>query len=198
MKLTPNAIMLRMCTVFFLAAAAGLTVLSQAVGIIAAYGGATATALWATTVVTAVIACARISGGWLVDRFFVPFVSAAAHIVALTGTIILSLWPSPATSVVALMLIGAGYGLVSGSTAGGVAVYWPKPMYGRITGRIYIAWCVAAVTLPVLAGHLFDLTGGYRTTALIAGCGNVLGCAVALGLPRRKMGQQGATLVAQT
>jgi MFS family permease len=184
-----TAITIRLCIVFFLAAAAGLTVLSQAVGIIAAYGGATAMALWATTGITAVIACGRVSGGWLVDRFLVPFVSAGAHIAALAGTIILSIWPSPATAVLALVMIGAGYGLVSGSTGGAVAVYWPKAMYGIIASRIYIAWCVAAVTLPVLAGHLFDLTGGYRTAILIAGCGNLLGCIVALGLPRRRMGQ---------
>jgi OFA family oxalate/formate antiporter-like MFS transporter len=184
-----TGITLRLCAVFFLAAAAGLTVLSQAVGIIAAYGGATAMALWATTAITAVIACGRISGGWLVDRFLVPYVSASAHSVALTGTVILSIWPFPEIAVVALILIGAGYGLVSGSTAGAVAVYWPKPMYGKIAGRVYIAWCVAAVTLPVLAGHLFDLTGGYRATVIIAGCGNLLGCVVALGLPHRRMGQ---------
>ena len=184
-----TAIVLRLCVVFFLAAAAGLTVLSQAVGIIAAYGGATATALWATTGITGVIACGRISGGWLVDRFLVPFVSAGAHILALTGTVILSIWPSPMVAVLALALIGGGYGLVSGSTAGAVAVYWPKTMYGQIVSRIYIAWCVAAVSLPVLAGHLFDLTGGYRATVIIAGCGNLLGCVVALGLPRRRMRQ---------
>lgn len=184
-----TAITLRLCVVFFLAAAAGLTVLSQAVGIIAAYGGATATALWATTGITAVIACGRISGGWLVDRFLVPFVSAGAHILALTGTIILSVWPSPVIAVLALVMIGGGYGLVSGSTGGAVAVYWPKTMYGQIVSRIYIAWCVAAVTLPVLAGHLFDLTGGYRATVIIAGCGNLLGCIAALGLPHRRMGQ---------
>ena len=188
-------ITIRLCIVFFLAAAAGLTVLSQAVGVIAAYGGATATALWATTGITAVIACGRVSGGWLVDRFLVPFVSAFAHIVALTGTIILSIWPSPVIAVLALMLIGGGYGLVSGSTGGAIAVYWPKTMYGTIASRIYIAWCVAAVTLPVLAGHLFDLTGGYRTTVIIAGCGNLLGCIVALGLPRRKMGQPAETSI---
>jgi OFA family oxalate/formate antiporter-like MFS transporter len=182
------AITIRLCIVFFLAAAAGLTVLSQAVGIIAAYGGETAMALWATTIITAVIACGRVSGGWLVDRFLVPFVSAFAHVVALTGTVVLSIWPSPTVAVIALMMIGLGYGLVSGSTGGAVAVYWPKPMYGAIVSRIYIAWCVAAVTLPVLAGHLFDLTGGYSATVLIAGCGNLCGCIVALGLPRRRMG----------
>ena len=180
--------MLRICTVFFLAAAAGLTVLSQAAGIIAAYGGEPSTALWATTLITAVIASGRISGGWLVDRFLVPFVSASAHALALSGTVLLSVWPSPLAAIVSLCLIGLGYGLVSGSTAGSVAIYWPRPMYGRIAGRVYIAWCVAAVTLPVLAGHLFDLTGGYKAAMVIAGVGNFVGCVVALGLPRRRMG----------
>ena len=174
----------RLCAVFFLAAAAGLTVLSQAAGIIAAYDGAASLALWATTGITAAIACARVSGGWLVDRFPVPFVSCAAHAIALTGTVILTLWPVPLVAVAALAMIGTGYGLVSGSTAGGIAVYWPKTEYGFVASKIFIAWCVAAVTLPVLAGHLFDLTGGYRATILIAGCGNFLGCAIALGLPR--------------
>lgn len=183
-----TAILLRICAVFFLAAAAGLTVLSQAVGIIVAYGGSGLLALWAATAITAIIGCGRISGGFLVDRLFVTFVSAGAHGLALAGTAILTLWPVPEVAVLAMAMIGLGYGLVSGSTAGAIAVYWPKPMYGRIAGRVYIAWCVAAVTLPVLAGHLFDLTGGYRATVLIAGAGNLAGCVIALGLPKRRMG----------
>ena len=31
-----------------------------------------------------------------------------------------------------------------------------------------LAWCLAAVSLPVLAGYLFDRTGGYGTPVLIA------------------------------
>ena len=178
-----TALLLRLCAVFFLAAAAGLTVLGQAAGIIAAYGGETTLAIWATTAITAVIALGRIGGGWLVDRFPVPAVSTTAHAIALSGAAALSVWPTPGVAVLGLGMIGLGYGLVSGSTAGGVAVYWPKPVYGRIAGRIYIAWCVAAVTLPVLAGHLFDLTGGYRAAMLIAGCGNLAGMVIAWGLP---------------
>lgn len=188
-----RAIMFRLCAVFFLAAAAGLTVLSQAAGIVAAYGGGAAAAIWAATGITAVIGCGRLSGGWLVDKMLVPFVSAGAHLVALAGTVALTIWPSPEVAVLALSLIGLGYGLVSGSTAGAIAVYWPKPMYGQVAGRVYIAWCVAAVTLPVLAGHLFDLTGGYRATVMIAGCGNLAGCVLALGLPRRRMGEATAS-----
>jgi OFA family oxalate/formate antiporter-like MFS transporter len=180
-----TGVFLRLSAVFFLAAAAGLTVLSQAAGIIAAYGGDTATALATTTAITGAIACARLAGGWLVDRFAVPFVAACAHGLAMTGAVLLTIWPEPLVAALALGMIGTGYGFVSGCTAGGIAVYWPPAEYGRIAGRIYIAWCVAAVTLPVLAGYLFDITRSYGAAVVIAGCGNLLGLAIALGLPRR-------------
>ncbi|WP_178130634.1 nitrate/nitrite transporter [Reyranella sp. CPCC 100927] len=172
-------------TAFFLAAAAGLTVLSQAAGIIVAYGGSTAMALGATTAITGAIAAARLGGGWLVDQFPIPVVMAAAHVLALAGTITLTLWPTPLVSLATLAMIGMGYGFISGSTAGAVAFYWPSSDYGRIASRLYIAWCTAAVTLPVLAGHLYDLSGGYRLAVIIAGAGNLLGIVVACFLPRQ-------------
>ena len=181
-----GATFVRLSTVFFLAAAAGLTVLSQAKEIVVAYGGNAATAVATTTAIAAAIACARLSGGFLVDRFPIPFVAAGAHSLALCGAVILSLWPRPETAAIALGMIGVGYGFVSGTTAGGVALYWPPFEYGRIAARTNIAWCCAALSLPVLAGRLFDLTGTYTTTVLIAGCGNLLGIIVALGLPRAR------------
>ena len=67
-------------------------------------------------------------------------------------------------------------------------MYWGAAQYGRITGRLYVAWCVAAVTLPVVAGRLFDLSGGYAGAVAIAAAGNVLGFAIAAGLARRPAG----------
>ena len=103
--------------VFFLAASAGLMVLSQAAGIIAAYGGAAALAISGTTFIAATIAIARLSGGWMVDWLTIPAVAACAHTVALVGNVALTLWPGPELSVVALMLVGVGYGIISGVTA---------------------------------------------------------------------------------
>ena len=175
----------KLSATFFLAASAGLMVLSQAREIVATYGGATALAVAATTVLTGAIAAARIAGGWLVDRFSVPRVMCAAHALALCGVALLTLFPAPVTAVLGLGMIGVGYGFVSGSTAGGIGIYWPPTDYGRIAGRTYIAWCLAAISLPVLAGHLFDLTHSYVTAVLIAGCANVLGMATALTIPKR-------------
>jgi OFA family oxalate/formate antiporter-like MFS transporter len=178
-------VFLKLWTVFFLAAAAGLTVLSQAAGMIAAYGGSTPLALFATTYITGCIAAARLSGGWLVDRFAIPHVMAGAQAFALSGSVVLTLWPGPLVSMFTLAMSGMGYGFISGSTAGAVALYWSAAFYGRVASRLYIAWCAAAVSLPVLAGRLFDLTGGYHSAVIIAGAGNLVGIAVALTLPRQ-------------
>jgi MFS family permease len=175
---------LKLSATFFLAAAAGLMVLSQAREIVAAYGGAAALAVGATTGITGAIALARISGGWLVDRLAVPSVMCAAHALALCGGLLMTLLPAPLTAVVGLGMIGLGYGFVSGATAGGIGIYWRPADYGRVAGRTYIAWCLAAVSLPVLAGYLFDMTRAYGTAVLIAAGANVAGMAMALTLPQ--------------
>ena len=54
-----------------------------------------------------------------------------------------------------------------------------------MAGRLYIAWCGAAIGLPVLAGTLFDRTGSYASTVWVAAGINVLGMLVAGRLPAR-------------
>jgi len=176
----------RLWLVFFLAASSGLMALSQGAGMITAYGGAAMFAVYGTTLITAVVAAARITGGWMVDALAIPRVAAGAHAVSLAGALALVLWPSPIMAVLALTLVGLGYGLISGITAGAIAVYWSRAFYGRMASRLYIAWSAAAIVLPIAAGRLYDLTQGYGTAMLIAAAGNVLGILVALGLPRRQ------------
>ena len=179
----------KLVVVFFLAASAGLMVLSQAAGMVVAFGAGKSASLLATTGITAAIAVARLLGGWLIDRLPVPFVAASAQALALCAAIALTVMPSADLAILALGLISVGYGLISGVTAGAVASYWPKAEYGRIAGRTYIAWCLAAISLPVLAGHLFDVTGGYAMSIKVAGMANLLAVLVALSLPWQKRAQ---------
>lgn len=174
---------LLLAVVFFLAAAAGLTVLSQAAAIVQAYGGAIALAVGATTFVTGAVAAARIAGGWLVDHFAVARVGIGAHACSLAGAALLAGLPTPEVAALALALIGAGYGVVSGLSAGAIAQYWHRNRFGLVASRLYIAWCAAAITLPVLAGALFDRTGSYAPVAWIAAGINVVGMLVASRLP---------------
>ncbi len=173
-----------LASVFFLAAAAGLMVLSQAAAIVQAYGGLAALAVGATTFITGAVGAARITGGWLVDHFAVARVAVGAHLCSLAGALLLSLLPSPLIAALALALIGIGYGIVSGLAAGAIPQYWHKNQFGVIASRLYIAWCAAAVSLPVLAGALFDRTGSYASAVWIAGGINVLGMLAGRLLPR--------------
>jgi OFA family oxalate/formate antiporter-like MFS transporter len=182
----------RLWLIFFLAASSGLMVLSQAAGIIAAYGGATALAVTGTTLITGLIAAARLGGGWMADWLSIPTVAAGAHLLAVVGGLALTFWPGPVVAVIGLALVGIGYGLVSGLTAAAVAAYWRLALYGRIASRIYIAWSAAAILLPIVAGRLFDVTGGYGAAVLVAAAGNALGVLVAFGLPRQAPASRGA------
>ena len=172
--------------VFFLAASAGLMVMSQAAGIVQSYGGGTQFSIGATAFITGMIASARITGGWLMDRFSLRQVMGAAHIWSLTGATLLTLWPGPNTALLGLTMVGMGYGFVSGSAAGGIAMLWPAQQFGLVASRLYIGWCIAAVCLPVLAGWLFDWTNSYRSSIWIAAAVNVAGILLATRLPARK------------
>jgi len=174
---------LLLAALFFLAAAAGLMVMSQAAGIVQAYGGRTAVAVGATTFITGAVGAARIAGGWLTDRFAIPRVAIGSQLFAFCGAILLSLWPGPFMAVPALAMIAMGYGVVSGLTAAAIARYWGANAFGRVAGRLYIAWCLAAVSLPVLAGWLYDRTGGYEPAVLIAGGLNLAAAFASLFLP---------------
>jgi MFS family permease len=171
-------------SVFFLAASAGLMVLSQAAAIVQAYGGAAALAVGATTFITGAVGAARIAGGWLVDRFGARRVGAGAHLCSLAGALVLGAQPAPPVAALALGLIGIGYGIVSGLVAGAIAQYWHRNRFGFVASRLYIAWCAAAVSLPVLAGWLFDRSASYAAAVWIAAAINVLGLLLAQGLPR--------------
>lgn len=173
----------RLFAVFFLAASAGLMVMSQAAGILQAYGARSLFALGGTTFITGAIAAARIGGGWLVDRYSVPRVACVAHLIALSGSAVLLTWPGPGVAVVAMTLIGCGYGFISGLTAGAIARYWHRNAFGRVAGQMYIAWCIAAISLPVLAGWLYDRTQGYAGAMLVAAVVNMIGALMALSLP---------------
>ena len=78
-----------------------------------------------------------------------------------------------------------GRWLIAEQRADGARTARPQAAFGHVAGRTYIAWCLAAVSRPVVAGTLFDMTHRYDTAVLIAAGANVAGMAMALTMPRR-------------
>src|SRR5262249_51519007 len=116
----------------------------------------------------------------------IPTVAGGAHTLALAGNVALTLWPGPGMSVLALTLVGLGYGVISGVTAAGVAAYWRRALYGRVASRLYTAWAAAAVVLRIAAVCFFDLPRGYGAAVLMAGGANLLGGMGGFPLPQQK------------
>jgi len=184
------ALFFKLAAVFTLAASAGLMVMSQAAGILQAYGAGLGAALAGTTVMTGAIAAARILGGWLVDYLEVRKVMAAAQLWALSGALLLSVVPQPLAAVTGLSMIGMGYGLISGASAAAIAQWWPMSQFGRIAGRLYIGWCLAAIGLPLIAAALYDASGNYKAAIVLAGAFNTLAMLLALRLMPARVSAQ--------
>lgn len=187
-----DPVFIRLFAVFFFAASAGLMVLGQAAAMLHAYGSGAAMAAAATTFITGSIAATRLGGGWLVDRWPMHRVAAGANLWALSGAVLVTVLATPWSALVGLAMIGMGYGVMSGASAGYLPQLWARDLFAALAARLYVAWCAAAVVLPVLAGWLFDLTGGYQAAVLVAAAGNLAGAWFARRLPSPEKKRGGA------
>jgi MFS family permease len=168
---------------FLLGAAAGLMAISQAAGIVVAYGGLAGLAVVGTTLVAAGNGSGRLAGGWLCDHVPVRRVVMSAHLIAAAALAALALLPAAAVAVAALALVGLSYGLLSGAYPAALGFYYGTVNYGRMMGRLITAWGVAGLSAPWIAGAIFDVTGGYGLAVGLALSGALLAALVSLRLP---------------
>lgn len=168
---------------FALAACAGLMSLSQSAVIVAAYGGALAQAVFGTATVAAAATLGRVLGGLAVDHLRPKTVILGAQGFGAVALASVLAWPSPAMSVAAMSGACLGYGLLSGAYAAAMARYYGPGMFGRMTGRLYTAWGVAALVGPSIAGWVFDRSGGYGLAIGLGAAAMAAGCALSLLLP---------------
>jgi MFS family permease len=115
--------------------------------------------------------------GWLLDHWSLRRVGMLMHVLLITGTAALFVvMGSPSLS--ALVVYGVTFGLM----IGGSDVFFVAFVRDRFphvgVGFQYSTWYFVELgTLlmaPVIAGHIFDVVGNYRTTL-----GALVGCAVA-------------------
>ena len=133
-----------------------------------------------TLVVVGLAAIAgRLISGFLLDRFFAPYLAAAIFLIPLVGTIVL-LTGITATALVLVVAVCLGFGLGAEVDVIGFLVgrYFGLRRYGEIYGYVFAAFTIGSGVGPYLLGLCFDLTGSYKP-AIVASCGILL---VASGL----------------
>ncbi|MFC0407116.1 MFS transporter [Roseomonas elaeocarpi] len=136
-----------------------------------------------TSVIGIGVLVGRILAGYVVDRFFAPYVAAVMFAAAAGGCALLALG-GVAMAPVAALMIGLSLGAEVDLMAYLTARYFGMNRYAFLYGIIYALFSLGGAIGPALAGVSFDATGGYAAV-LWGVILLLLAAAVALGrLPR--------------
>ena len=103
----------------------------------------------------------RLMTGWLLDRFFAPYVSFALLATAAFGMFLLSGAQSFAIGALAAACIGFGMGGESDVTPYLFSRYFGLRSFSTLYGFTWTSTGIAAAIGPILMGRAFDATGSY-------------------------------------
>jgi MFS family permease len=126
----------------------------------------------------------RVLVGWLLDRFFGPWVALAVNGVTALGIFLLARAGGFYAGCLAAALIGIGAGGEAAITPYLLTRYFGLRAFSTLYGLTWTFYAAAGAIGPVILGRTFDLTGSYSSllTVLAAALGVV--AATNLLLPR--------------
>lgn len=134
----------------------------------------------------------RLVTGWLIDRFFAPYVSFALLIAAALGTFLLSGAASLATGILGATLIGFSMGGEADVIPYLVARYFGLRSFSVLYALTWTFYAVAGAIGPVLMGKAFDATGSYAALLLWLAVATLVIAPLMLLLPRYAKPDAGA------
>lgn len=141
------------------------------------------TARWASLALssTAAFAAAGTLGlGWLADRWSLTKVGVLEHGLLATGILGLIIFAHSGSALALIVHV-----VCFGAAIGGCDIFWTTLLKYRVGERTlaygYGVWyffvVITLLIAPVVAGHLYDLSGSYTTAVLV-----LLGAAIAAGV----------------
>jgi predicted MFS family arabinose efflux permease len=126
----------------------------------------------------------RLGTGWLLDRFFAPWVSFALLVMAALGVYLLSSAASLELGVLAAVLIGFSMGGEADVIPFLVARYFGLRSFSVLYALTWTFYAIAGAIGPVLMGKAFDASGSYATLLLWIAGSIVVVAPLMLVLPR--------------
>jgi MFS family permease len=127
----------------------------------------------------------RLTTGFLLDRYFAPYVAVLMLGVASIGIFTLTTAATATTALMGTALIGYGLGSEADVIPYLIARYFGRKHFAALYGLTWTAYAVGGATGPVVVGHFYDRYGMYQPrliAALALTC--VAGAALSLLLPR--------------
>ncbi|MEO5820548.1 MAG: MFS transporter [Vicinamibacteraceae bacterium] len=134
----------------------------------------------------------RLATGWLLDRFFAPWVSFALLALAALGTFLLSSASSLAAGVTAAVLIGFSMGGEADVIPFLVARYFGLRSFSVLYALTWTFYAIAGAIGPVLMGKAFDASGSYTTLLIWIAVSILVVAPLMLVLPRYEMARKPA------
>jgi len=107
------------------------------------------------------IVVARIAIGYLIDRFFAPFVAAICFLVSAIGVSLLATGAIDALAFVAAVFIGFSMGAEMDMLAFLTGRYFGVENFGQVYGILFTSFLIGTSIGPVVYGMAYESTGSY-------------------------------------
>ena len=111
----------------------------------------------------------RLMSGYLLDRFFAPYVTAVLFLLPLVGVSILAAGAGGSAPLLAAITLGFGLGAEVDVIGFMVSRYFGLRAYGEIYGCLFAIFTVGTGLGPVLMGLSFDATRSYNGALTVFG-----------------------------
>ncbi len=133
----------------------------------------------------------RIVVGWLLDRFFGPYVAFAVNAVTALGIFTLAHADSFAAGGLAAAFIGIGAGGEAAITPYLLTRYFGLRAFSTLYGFTWTFYAAAGAIGPVILGHTYDATGSYTSLLVILAAALGLMAVTNFVLPRYEVSSAG-------
>ena len=151
----------RMATIFFLVGLFITAVIVHLIPMLIERGVSPGKAAAAQSMLGLSLIFGRVFAGYLMDRFFAPYVSVAFLVGPAIGLAMLASGASGADAYIAVVLVGLAIGAEFDVMSFLTSRYFGLRSFGLLFGVFYAALELGAGIGPVLMGYCHDLTGEY-------------------------------------
>ncbi|MGB0847603.1 MAG: MFS transporter [Thiolinea sp.] len=172
-------LVLQLWLAYGLAVTAGLMAIGHATGI-AQKGGVDPAWILIAPVVLAIFNMAgSLLGGWMSDRFSARLILTLLPLLSALSLLLLSQWLSGEAVLAGIAVTGFAYGAIIAVYPAVVSALFGAVAGIRVYGRIFIAWGLAGLSGPWLAGVFYDRYADYSIALLVAACAGLLSALIA-------------------
>jgi len=152
----------RLAISFFIVAAATGGAIAHIVPLLTDRGVSPQTATRLLTLAGLALIAGRLLAGYLLDRVFAPYVTAAFFLAPLIGIAVLLVASEPQPAAIGTLLVGIGLGAEVDLIAFLLSRYLGMRSFGEIYGYFFAIFMLGAGLGPFAMGVSFDRTGSYK------------------------------------